>query len=437
MDRKSKEIKINSFSLKSVITEEDVRETLNSLMIALENKNAKSLELLHKNYQKLISISNSKLRLYFEKNNLKFTFANFLKTAINKPIGEWLLKDEFKNKKYSCSILADEVMFEFGFLNESILDYLNGYTDKRNDEQNLIRGMLTELRSHSMDSTVQDVYTLVRDNLVAKNGLFEDRFKRPISNIWEEKDKLMFEARLRTMNVHINFPDTYNFIKYHCFEKIVGPQTIELCNNCGLPLRYKNGILKCINDVTCRHNSLVKTETRRVMQLNDYDVKFKVKDGIAYFITRVGIEETLIYDFIKAKYEPLGWEVLKYPGQDAIGDVMMRKNGIVIVIDLKDFVNPKDLYNEISNNPGQYSTKDIIYIPQYRKDIYENKKQLESLKSLLKSKNLRSKDGRNPVLAYNDNYGTSGNLVETINKIIAEKERKLEMECVEQCQMLI
>ena len=392
------------------MTEERIKETLSVIRNALTEKNVESVKRMFLEYEFLIGVGSSRLRAYFSENEMKYTFANFLETIITKPMKEWLFPKSIKMQ--IKDVLGEEVLVTGRRINESVEEYLGSYKNLRDEEQNLIRPMLTELRQFKMNKKVQELYTLIRDNLVAKHGEFDYELNRPVSNIWTAKEKTVFDSKLAKYEFEL--PEMCKFFREDCFEEIVGPIETSLCNNCGLPMQYIDGEYECINDITCKHNDLVRDLNRRKLNLVAGEKVYVVKKGIGFYITRTGIEETLVYHMIKEKYEPIGWTVIKYPGQDADGDILMCRDNISILIDLKDYVNAGGLQAELKNSPGQYRDKDIIYIPQYRKEIYDLKGTMASLKSTI-SKELKREDGSSPLLAY------KGNLVATINKLIKEK----------------
>lgn len=392
------------------MTEERIKETLYIIVKALNDKDIDSMKKMFLEYEFLIGIGNSRLRSYFGENNMMYTFANFLQVIISEPMKDWLFPKS--TKMPIKDILGEDVLVVGRRINESVEEYIGSYRNLMDEEQNLIRPMLIELRQFKTNKKVQELYTIIRDNLVAKHGEFDYELNRPISNIWTPKEKTLFDTKLAKHEFEL--PNMCKFFREECFEEIIGPLEIEICNNCGLPMRFINGEYECINNVTCKHNELVVDLDRRKLKLKDGERVFVVKEGIGFYITRTGIEETLVYNIIKDKYVPLGWVVVKYPGQDADGDILMYRDNISILIDLKDYVNAKTLQVVLEKSPGQYKEKDIIYIPQYRKEIYELKGTLSSLKSMIK-RELKRENGTAPALAY------KGNLIATINKIIKEK----------------
>lgn len=393
------------------ITEEKTKEVLSTILIALKKKDDESIEKMVLAYEFLIGVGNSRLKKYFSDNNIQCTFANFLEAIVTLPMKEWLFK---KTEKTSFkSLLGEEYLLDGRRLNELIEECMGSYKDLKDEEQNLIRPMLTELRRYRTNKNVQALYTLIRDNLVAKNGDFDFELKRPKSNVWTEEEKTIFNAKLASYE--FDFPNTCRFFREDAFKEIYGPTTFEICNNCGLPIKYIDGEYVCINEITCQYNEMVRDLDRRTISVQKGQKVYVVKDGIAFYITRTGIEETLLYNLIKEKYGEKGWKVIKYPGQDADGDILLERDGIIIIIDLKDYVSAKNLELEIKTSSGQYISKDIIYIPQYRKNIYDLNGTLSSLKNVINSTALQNDKGRNPILAY------GSTIIKSINKLIEIK----------------
>ena len=92
-----------------------------------------------------------------------------------------------------------------------------------------------------------------------------------------------------------------------------------------------------------------------------------------------------------------------------------------IGIDLKDWRYVSDLINSIKEKPGAFKGKDILYIPEYRFNLYQANKSASALqKALIRYCTV---DGKYPMVASKVSSKTY-NVQGIIKKIYKEMENK-------------
>lgn len=334
----------------------------------------------------------------FSSKNVKpRSFVEFIEILLSKPIGEIFSEKEITalNKNTSDFVKENKdlaIIDDFGMLSESFEELYYNFKNIYEEEQGNVAKMVLLLRERNVtNGHLQQVYDLMRNALCFKMDLNNDmkplidrKSRIPLNsdNIWTEDELVEFKQRifllyaekcvLESGDFGAEFLNIFESFE-NCFDQIENTGSVSLCRCCGLPMVKSGHAARCISQETCKYHKYYgeSSPVNKVLEKNKK--YFAVKKGVQWYITRTGMEEYFcgldIADIVLENFKD--FEVYLYPEMDAKGDILIKTPKGNMYIDLKDWKRASDLIREIEENPGKFKNKDMLYIPEYRFNLYQ------------------------------------------------------------------
>lgn len=325
------------------------------------------------------------------------SFVEFIEILLSKPIGEIFSSTEITalNKNTSDFIKENSdiaILDEFGMLSESFEQLYYNFKTIYEEEQSNVAEMVLLLRERNVtNGHLQQVYDLMRNALCFKmdlndymKPLIDRKYRIPLNsdNIWTEEELMEFKQKIFRLYTEKSLlesssfgTDFLNFFKSfeNCFDQLENTGSISLCRCCGLPVEKKGQAARCISQETCKYHKHYGGSYPITKVLEKNKKYFAVKKGVQWYITRTGMEEYFcgldILDIVEENFKD--FEVYLYPKMDAKGDILIKTPKGNMYIDLKDWKYAGDLIDEIIKHPGKFRNKDMLYIPEYRFQLYQ------------------------------------------------------------------
>lgn len=285
-----------------------------------------------KNFSKLNRELKRAINILAAENKVLIQDRSQMIQILSETIGLWYGENNiYKDEKF----IIDGIPTDFCY--EMVID---AFDVEGETEQRVILEIKNEFKAYGKEDDYKNFRVFLIKNPIAARKKIDDFILN--NSKYDSKVKKIYA---RIYEFYEDIPEHY-----------INNNTIEVCNYCGWTVLNKFADKHCISDYCKANRGLEKSK------ITPYSEELqRVKKGVMRYISLPGIPEVEI----KEKIENLGLEVILYPNFDKY-DLEVIFSDCKWALDVKDYGNPYNLVNKVTEFEANSCQKSFIVIPNKR-----------------------------------------------------------------------
>ncbi len=286
----------------------------------------------NKNYSKLNNDLKRAINILAADNKVIIKDRSQMIQVLSKPIESWYGEDAFyKNERLISNGIPTDFCYEKVIDNQDVGAEI---------DQSIILEVKNEFKAYGKEEDYGEFRSfIIRNPIIVKSKLDDFIVK---SSRYNSKMKKIYA---RIFDFYEDIPNHY-----------INNNTIEICNYCGWTIINKCLDKHCISDYCKANQGIEKSKIKPYLK-----EMIRAKKGVMRYLVLPGIPELSI----KAKIEKLGIKVILYPNFDQY-DLEVVFDDCKWALDIKDYANPYNLVNQVTEFEPNSCEKSFIVIPNKR-----------------------------------------------------------------------